>query len=237
VVDVLSLLSAIGGIGGFATILYVVYWLGRKFAEIDSRFREIEMRFQQIDEKFKHIDERFKEIDKRFEGIDRRFEGVDRRFESLEKRIENIERRIEGLENRVVVLESTVRRIALAFHSYQEFLLDLLTGEGVLKRESAELAKAESQRILKLALANPFTKEEWERLKRYLEKDIDEFTMEEAEDFLELARKAVMDYGIGEGVVEAFKLHIYATIVRSMTYRRILREKEKQKSEQLQQTK
>lgn len=223
-VDVLSLLSAIGGIGGFATILYVVYWLGRKFAEIDSRFREIEVRFQQIDEKFK-------EIDKRFEGVDRRFEG-------LERRIENIERRIEGLENRVVVLESTVRRIALAFHSYQEFLLDLLTGEGVLKRESAELAKAESQRILKLALANPFTKEEWERLKRYLEKDIDEFTMEEAEDFLELARKAVMDYGIGEGVVEAFKLHIYATIVRSMTYRRILREKEKQKSEQqLQQTK
>jgi len=85
-------------------------------------------------------------------------------------------------------------------------------------------------RILRLALTNPFTKEVWERIRRYLEKDIDSFTMEEAEDFLELTRRAVMDYGIGQGVMEAFKLHIYATIVRSMTYRRILRGKEKRKS-------
>jgi len=50
VVDVLALLSAIGGIGGLATIVGLAYWLGRKFESIESRFREIDRRFERIED-------------------------------------------------------------------------------------------------------------------------------------------------------------------------------------------
>lgn len=45
-VDILSLLSAIGGIEGLATIIGVVFWLGKKFSHV-------EMRFQMVNERFK----------------------------------------------------------------------------------------------------------------------------------------------------------------------------------------
>lgn len=41
------------------------YWLGRKFALMDSRFR-------QVDERFKQIDDRFRQVDDRIEGLEQR---------------------------------------------------------------------------------------------------------------------------------------------------------------------
>lgn len=46
-----------------------LYWLGRKFAEIDK--------------KFEAIDRRFEEIDKRFEAVERRFDEFDRKLASF----------------------------------------------------------------------------------------------------------------------------------------------------------
>jgi hypothetical protein len=169
-VDVLSLLAAVGGVGGFATIIGVAYWLGRKFAEVENRF----------------------------EDIDKKFKLIDKRFDELEERLS---RRIE--------------RLADAFTFYQEFFVEYLASEGVIKGGARELLAREARRVVRLALANPLSREEWEKLKEYLDKsERDELTLEEADEFLELARKVVKEYG---EYPEAWKLHIYATITRALT--------------------
>jgi hypothetical protein len=58
------------------------------------------------------------------------------------------------------------------------------------------MPKNEASRLASLATANPFTKEEWEKLKRYLEKNPKDFTLEEAEEFRELSRKAIAEYWV-----------------------------------------
>ncbi len=53
-------------------------------------------------------------------------------------------------------------------------------------------------------------------------------TLDEANELLELARKAVREYG---EYPEAWKLHIYASIMVGLAYRR-KREEEKKKKEE-----
>jgi predicted transcriptional regulator len=204
-IDVLSLLAAVGGLGGLVAIVSAIYWLGRKFGEIDERFRA-------IDERFKLVDEKFKMIDERFQHIDERFKQVDKRFDELESRI------LGRLE-----------RLASAFTYYHEFFLEVLSREGVIKSDIAEVLAREARRVVKLAMLNPLTKEEWEKIKEYLDKsERGELTLEEADEFLELARKVVKDYG---EYAEAWKLHMYATIVRALLIKKLA---EKKRSEEKQ---
>jgi hypothetical protein len=79
---------------------------------------------------------------------------------------------------------------------------------------------------MRLATTNPLTKEEWARLKELFEKsERNELTLEEADEFLELARKVALEYG---EYPEAWKLHIYATITRALLYKKYYEEKQKQ---------
>jgi phosphoketolase len=69
--------------------------------------------------------------------------------------------------------------------------------------------------VLRLATTNPLTKEEWDKLRLYLDKsEKDELTPEEADELLELSKKVVREYS---EYSEAWKLHIYATIIRTLT--------------------
>jgi len=197
-IDVLSLLAAIGGVGGLVAIVSTIYWLGRKFGEIDERFKLIYERFKMIDERFRLIDEKFKLIYERFNELESRILG-----------------RIE--------------RLASAFTYYHEFFLEVLSREGVIRSDIAEVLAREARRVMKLALLNPLTKEEWEKIKEYLDKsERGELTLEEADEFLELARKVVKEYG---EYAEAWKLHMYATIVRALLIKKLA---EKKKSEEKQ---
>lgn len=69
------------------------------------------------------------------------------------------------------------------------------------------MLKKEASRMMKLATMNPLTKEEWAKIKYYLEQD--QLTLEEALEFRELARKVTDEYGDRP---EAWKLHILASI-------------------------
>jgi hypothetical protein len=181
-------------IGALTTIVSVVasisslaYWLGRKFASIEARFKIIDERFKLIDERFRLIDERFKSIDGRFDDLDRK-------------------------------VSARIERLAAAFTNYQEFFVEFLTGEGVIKPAYRELLVREAKRTVELAAADPLSKEEWGRLKEYLDKsERDELTLEEADEFLELARKVVKEHGERP---EAWRLHIYAAMTRALTIRR-----------------
>jgi DNA repair exonuclease SbcCD ATPase subunit len=206
-------ISIIGMLGGG------LFWLG-------GEFKEIRMRFKEIDERFKQIDERFKEIDKRFEEIDERFDElrgyVDKRFNELrgyvDGRFNELKGYVDGRFNELKgYIDSRVNRLSEAFSSYQEFFIELLMTEGVIKPERAFIAKNEARRIMRLATStNPLTKEEWKRLGELLDKD--DLTLEEALELRELARKVVKEYG---EYPEAWKLHIYASIMVGRALRKM----------------
>lgn len=135
--------------------------------------------------------------------LGRKFAKIDAKFEDLYKRFNELREQINvGLS-----------RLATAFTSYQEFFTEYLTVKGVFTSEEAAMVKGEARRFVNLALANPLTREEWEKLKRYLDKDPEEFAPEEAYEFRDLARKAVLEYGDRP---EAYKLHLYACIVAGL---------------------
>jgi hypothetical protein len=206
---IVSIITTVLSVG--VAVASLGYWLGKKFTEIDYRFRI-------IDERFKVIDARFEQIDRRFDDlknyVDKRFEDVDKRFNELEKRI-----------------VSRIERVALAFAGYQEFLVEFLSREGVIKGDARELLVREARRVAGLALANPLTKEEWEKVLKYIDKKVEEFTLEEAEEFVELARKVALEYGDRP---EAWKLHILAALTLGLVLRRYreVEEKEKKQAEE-----
>jgi len=233
---VLNLLGAIGGLGSLATIVGVAYWLGRKFAEIDKRFEMIELRFKLIDERFKSIDDQFKQVDRRFDEMKKYVDDkVEELKEYTDSRVSELKEYFEGrlgeLEER---FSSRIERLAEAFTNYQEFFVEFLTTEGVIKPGYRDLLIKHARGTMRLATLNPLTREEWERLKLYLDKsERDELTLEEADDFLELARKVVREYGEHP---EAWKLHIYAAMTRALTAKRYYEQRgREEKREQSQQ--
>jgi hypothetical protein len=163
------------------------------------------------------LDKKFSEIDYRFRLVDARFEQIDKRFEELKNYIDN-----------------RVERLATAFTNYQEFFIEFLTTEGVVKERYRDVLIKEARRTMRLAVANPLSKEEWARLKELFEKsEKNELTLEEADEFLELARKVALEYG---EYPEAWKLHIYATITRALLYKKYYEEKQKQSEAQQEQS-
>ena len=193
-VDLLDLLSAVGGIGGLSLIIYLAYWLGRRFTEIDNRFKLIDDRFNLVDGRFKLIDDRFRLVDDRFSR-----------------------------------LEGKIDRLGAAFLNYQEFFVEFLAHEGVVKSESRELLVGEARRVIGLGMLNPLSKDELKKIEEYIDKsEKDTITLKEAEEFRDLARKFVMEYGEHVG---AWKLHMYATITLALTRRKYL-EESRQKPEE-----
>jgi hypothetical protein len=167
-----------------SSIVYLGYWLGRKFGKIDERFRQ----------------------------IDERLEQLDRRFDELREYV-----------------DGRVDRLGRAFSSYQEFFVEYLSVKGVVSASEATMLKNEAARLSLLAAMNPFTKEEWEKLKRFLEKDPGDFTLREAEEFRELGRKAIAEYWERP---EAYKLHLYTCVVYGLALRKLGEEKGRKEAQE-----
>jgi len=168
--------------------LTIISMLGGGLFWLGGEFREIRMRFKQIDERFREIDRKFDEL----RGY------VDDKFNELKGYI-----------------DSRVNRLSEAFSSYQEFFIEFLMTEGVIKPEKAVIAKNEARRIMRLATStNPLTKEEWKRLGELLDKDPNDLTYEEALELRELARKVIREY---MDYAEAWKLLMYASMMVGLT--------------------
>ncbi len=138
----------------------------------------------------------------KFREIDMRFREIDMRFGEVNARID---------------------RLAQAFVSYQEFFTEFLTAEGILRAERAVLARNELARFIRLAAGNPFSEEEVRRLEELISKD--ELTLDEALELRELARKAIREYG---EYPEAWKLHLYASIMVGLALRRRVEEERRE---------
>jgi DNA mismatch repair ATPase MutS len=205
-VSIISILSiVIPSLSAILSTAYATYRIGKKFGEIGERFKAIDKRFEYVDKRF---DELKKYVDSRFNELK---SYVDDKFSELRSYV-----------------DYKVDRLGKAFSSYQEFFIEYLSVKGVVSEQEATMLKNEAARLSTLATANPFTKEEWDKLKKYLEKDPKEFTLKEAEEFRELGRKAIVEYGDRP---EAYKLHLYTCVVYGLTLRRVYEEREKKKKQ------
>jgi len=240
---IISILSIVIPI--LSSIIYLGFWIGRKFGEIDERFRAVDERFKVVDDRFRLLESRFDELKKYVDDkfnesrryVDSRFDElkkyVDSRFDELKKYVDDrfielknyVDNRFNDLRS---YIDNRVERIGRAFSSYQEFLVEYLSVKGIVSEKEVIILKNEAVRMSLLASLNPFTKEEWEKLKKYLDKDPNDFTLEEAEEFRELGRKAIREYWDRP---EAYKLHMYTCVVYGLTLRK-LDEKEKKKESQ-----
>ena len=245
----------IGLIGVILTIITstvsLAYWLGRKFAQMDERFKYIDERFEQIDERFKRIDERFdqiderfKRIDERFNYIDERFRHIDDRFNRIDERFKHIDERFEKLDERFDHLEEGIKALFMDFvhtvRAAHEFTVEMLSYEGILRREAADVIRSEVSRIYAMFMSrlatmrivNPLTKEELERIKYFIDKK--ELTYEEALEFRELARRLCEEYARQFPDLNLWKIYWYAVFwvgasLRLQKERRERREKEEKK--------
>jgi len=75
----------------------------------------------------------------------------------------------------------------------------------------------EARNIMRLAITNPFTKEEWKKLKELLDKsEKEDLTIEEVYELLNIARKVVHEYG---EYPEAWRLHMYVAMMVGFEWR------------------
>jgi len=146
------------------------------------------------------------------------FLWLGRRLGLLEGRLSLVEARLDSLEVRF----NTALRL---FRSSQEFLVDLLAYEGLMRREAYVLARSEIQRLFAVAVVNPLTEEEKRRALELLSKD--ELTLEEAQELYRIADKVVEEY---PDRVEAWKLLWYSRFWIGYNLRKMKESEEKKKT-------
>ena len=196
--------SVAGAAASVAAVVGAAYSLGKKIALLEARLSQVENRVARLEGEVAALKS---ELAATKEELGREFRSG----------LASLEERLKGY------VGERVGRLARAFAGYQEFMLEYLSLKGLLEEGEVRLAKGEARRLAELA-ANPFTKEEWERLKQLLDKEPEELTLEEAYELRDLARKAIEEYG---DRYEAYALHVYASIAVGLAYRRLSGKREK----------
>jgi hypothetical protein len=170
--------------------------------------------------KFAQVDARFKAIDERFKAVEGGVNALRREFD---EKLSSFERKFD---EKLSSVERKAGSVAEAARNQLEFFTEFLGYRGVISQRDAAFVKGELYRLS--AMLNPLTKEEAIRLKELLDKE--KLTLEEADNLREIARKLVREYG--DRVGEAWKLLIYASIMRGIALSE-LEEREEREGEQV----
>jgi len=119
-----------------------------------------------------------------------------------------VDRRLESLETSLkAYMHEKFNSLKKNLRSVNEFMIDFLSYEGVLRREASELLRREMSRVLSgNPITDVLTEEERIRLKELIEKD--ELTLEEADELYKIADKLVEEYG--DKYTEVWKLLWYS---------------------------
>ena len=166
--------------------------------------------------KFAQVDARFKAIDERFKAVEGGVNALRREFD---EKLSSFERKFD---EKLSSVERKAGSVAEAARNQLEFFTEFLGYRGVISQRDAAFVKGELYRLS--AMLNPLTKEEAIRLKELLDKE--KLTLEEADNLREIARKLVSEYG--DRVGEAWKLLIYASIMRGIALSELEERKERE---------
>jgi chromosome segregation ATPase len=200
--------SVAGAAASVAAVVGAAYSLGRKIALLEARLSQVEDRVTRLEGRFASLEGEVASLRGEMSALKGEVGELKASFRG---ELASLEERLKGY------VGERVGRLARAFTGYQEFMLEYLSVKGLLEEREVRLAKGEARRLAELA-ANPFTKEEWARLKQLLDKEPEELTLEEAYELRDLARKAIEEYG---DRYEAYALHVYASIAVGLAYRRL----------------
>jgi len=237
--------SVAGAAASVAAVVGAAYSLGRKIALLEARLSQLEDRVARLEGRFASLEGEVAFLRGEVSTLRREVSALKGEvgelkasfrgeLASMEERLrkelgsglaaarEELRRELgselASLEERLKgYVGERVGRLARAFTGYQEFMLEYLSAKGPLEEREVRLARGEARRLAELA-ANPFTREEWARLKQLLDKEPEELTLEEAYELRDLARKAIEEYG---DRYEAYALHVYASIAVGLAYRRL----------------
>ncbi len=166
--------------------------------------------------KFAQVDARFKAIDERFKAVEGGVNALRREFG---EKLSSLERKFD---EKLSSVERKAGSVAEAARNQLEFFTEFLGYRGVISQRDVAFVKGELYRLS--AMLNPLTKEEAIRLKELLDKE--KLTLEEADNLREIARKLVREYG--DRVGEAWKLLIYASIMRGIALSELEERKERE---------
>jgi len=186
--------TIIGMLGG------ALFWLGRKFAQIDERFK-------QIDERFGQIERRFAEVEARLAGVEGRLTGVEGRLVEVERGLAEVRGRLAEFERRFDSFADAVRSGVVSMNS---LVVEFLGLKGVFSQQEVAFLSREASRLALAIRPNP-TEEEVEFLRRVFSKPVEEMTVEELERAAEIAKR----WWYREGREEAYKLFLIAWTIRA----------------------
>ena len=101
--------TIIGMLGG------AMFWLGRKFAQIDERLQRLEKGHEELRggiAEFKNwTEKKFAEVEEELAGIKERVAAVEKGLEEVKGRLANVENRLVGVESRVAGLEGRLTEV------------------------------------------------------------------------------------------------------------------------------
>jgi len=150
-----------------------------------------------------------------------RLTGIEKDVESLRRDVDELKRSVGELRERLGRVEDRLNLLVRAFMGQNGIILSLvgqLEKKGVL--EGADAWKTAFSNITTI-IGNPLTEEEKRRLLEFINKGKDEFTPEEADEFLRLAWRFWEEHMDME---EAWYLLYYAAAIRGRTYGRYNKE-------------
>jgi len=208
------------------------YWLGRRLARLEGVVSSVVKQLARLEERMGSAEARIAQLEKTAVELGERISSTEKQLAQLGERAESLEEQLSSLREELAEfkagvaarfdrLEERIERMARTARSANEFFVDLLGYEGVLKPEAATFAKSELLRIFELA-ANPLTREEWQRLKQLLEKD--DLTLEEAQELYRIADKLVEEHG---DRIEAWKILWYSRAWIGINWRRMAEQRKK----------
>ncbi|MGC8933516.1 MAG: hypothetical protein ACP5LQ_09570, partial [Candidatus Methanodesulfokora sp.] len=90
----------------------------------------------------------------------------------------------------------------------------------LLEEGEAGIIKSEIRRVVSIVGLNPLTKEELEFLKKVVEKNVNDITIEEAERIAEIGKR----WWYEEGREEAYKIFLGGLVIRGYLISKMLRE-------------
>ena len=130
----------------------------------------------------------------------------------LSNKITNLERRVERLENRF-------SEISRGLLNYNIAIIDLLSSKGIVTRDEVLILKKFISTILTSSSGKYFTSEARAKLKKIIDKNLEDYTWEdlyEIEKIAELIRKEFYEVGDEKLIDLYWKLMMFIAMVRGL---------------------
>jgi len=140
-------LTIIGMLGG------AMFWLGRKFAQIDERLQRLEKGYEELrgtlaefknwtEKKFAEVEEELAGVKERVAAVEKGLEEVKSRLAKIEGELDSIKSRLAGVEGRVAAVEKELEGVKGRLAEVERGLADV---KSRLANVESRLAGVESR--------------------------------------------------------------------------------------------